>query len=370
MSYGRNSVDRDLAVRELMRPLRQYLDIRGATEVVINEPGRVFVEVGPAWVEHGDANLDMPRLLSLARAVGTYSEQDVDESRPILSATLPSGERVQIVLPPAVPNGSISVSIRIPGAQVMLLDEFEQQGAFGDYVWAEPSGLAEDRHGCEPEDLRLAAELRGRRLKAFLTRAVAARKNIAVVGDTGSGKTTLMKALCLGIDERERLVTIEDVRELRLPNHRNCVHLMYSKGGQGRASVTPSDLIAATMRMKPDRVLLAELRGAEAYDFLKLLTTGHSGSITSFHAESCALARERYVFMCKENTQAATFDDTGLKQLIALTLDVIVHVVAQPVMTDDGGSKRRYVSEVHFDPIAKRVARFGNARVHGKDGHA
>jgi type IV secretion system protein VirB11 len=132
------------------------------------------------------------------------------------------------------------------------------------------------------------------------------------------------------------------------------------------AKVTPSDLIASNMRMKPDRVLLAELRGGEAFDFLKLLTTGHSGSITSYHAESCALAMERYVFMAKEHDQAAIYDAEALKRLVALTIDVIVHVVAQTVFDADGNpaKKERFVAEVHFDPIGKLHARFGNATVH------
>ena len=115
--------------------------------------------------------------------------------------------------------------------------------------------------------------------------------------------------------------------------------------------------------MKPDRVLLAELRGGEAFDFLKLLTTGHSGSITSYHAESCALAAERYVFMCKEHEQAATYDVPTLKRLVALTIDVILHVVAQNHYDEDRRPirKERYVAEVHYDPIAKLVARFGEA---------
>ena len=190
-----------------------------------------------------------------------------------------------------------------------------------------------------------------------------AKKNIAVVGETGSGKTTLMKTLCQSIPTDERLITIEDVRELLLPTHGNRVHLLYSKGGQGVAKVTPSDLIASAMRMKPDRVLLAELRGGEAFDFLKLLTTGHSGSITSYHAESCALASERYVFMCKEHEQAAIYDAATLKRLVSLTIDVIVHVVARNQYDAQGHPthKDRYVAEVQYDPIAKLVARFGAA---------
>jgi type IV secretion system protein VirB11 len=108
--------------------------------------------------------------------------------------------------------------------------------------------------------------------------------------------------------------------------------------------------------------LLAELRGGEAFDFLKLLTTGHSGSITSYHAESCALAAERYVFMSKEHAQAAIYDAAELKRLVTLTIDIIIHVVAKTIYNDAGEAirKERYVSEVSFDPIAKLRSRFGD----------
>ncbi len=137
-----------------------------------------------------------------------------------------------------------------------------------------------------------------------------------------------MKSACQCIPCTERLTTIEDVREIFLPHHPNRVHLLYSRGSQGVATVTPSDLITSNLRMKPDRVLLAELRGAEAYDFFKLLTPGHSGSITTFHAESCALAYERYVFMCKEHSNASVYNAEALKRLVTLTIDIIIHLLA------------------------------------------
>ncbi len=106
----------------------------------------------------------------------------------------------------------------------------------------------------------------------------------------------------------------------------NCVHLLYSKGGRGQARVTPADLIASTMRTRPDCVLLAELRGSEAYDFLKLLTTGHSGSITSYHASNASIAIERFALMAKEHPEAATWDDVALRRLLSMTIDVGAHI--------------------------------------------
>ena len=357
-----NRFGRDTAVRELLRPLAGFLALDGVTEVVVNRPGEVLYEQGASWRREAVADLPVDRLQSLVRAIATYSDQAVGPRSPILSAILPDGQRIQIVVPPAVEPGLVSLSIRLPGEAIRSLDDYARDGAFDRFVWPRSRALAGIRSELSDSDRALIDLLERRDLGAFLQSAVSQRRNIAVVGDTGSGKTTLMKTLCWHIPAAERVITIEDVRELSLPGHDNIVHLLYSKGGQGVSDVTPADLIAACMRMRPDRVLLAELRGSEAFDFLKLLTTGHSGSITSYHAESCALAFERYVLMAKEHKDAAIFDAEGLKRLVRLTLDIIVHVRADVVDGGDGSTfKQRYVSEVHFDPVARRRDAFEDA---------
>ena len=348
-------VDSDMMVRALLKDLKPFLDMEGATEIVINRPGEVFVEIGPLWQSFAAPRLDYALLTGLAKAISVYCDQDISPQNPLLSAILPDRERIQIVVPPAVGPESISFSIRKPGSLIKSLEAFEAEGMFSRFQWMAPSGLKAETSGLNPVDKGLVEALSKRDLKAFFQKAVLHKKNIAVVGETGSGKTTLMKSICQSIPSHERLITIEDVRELVLPSHPNCVHLLYTKGGQGVARITPADLIATTMRMKPDRVLLAELRGSEAFDYLKLLTTGHSGSITSYHAESCALAPDRYVMMCKEHPDAGIFDAASLKRLVTMTIDIVVHVSVELVFDDEGGAVRkdRYISEIGFDPVAK-----------------
>lgn len=353
----------DASVRELLRPLGPYLAMPGVTELVMNRPGEVFTEAGAQWQRHAVPALTLARCHSLATAIATYAGQRIDADTPLLGAQLPGLQRIQLMLPPAVEPGGIAITIRVPDAAVRSFDDYCQQGFFERYVWARPPALAARRADLDPVQLALINCLERGALHEFLMIAVRQKLNMVFVGDTGSGKTSLMKAACRCIPLQERLITIEDVRELFLPDHPNRVHLLYGRQSGGAGVVTAAELIISCMRMRPDRVLLAELRGGEAFDFLKLLTTGHSGSLSSFHAESCALAVDRYVLMCKEHPQAGIYDAAALRRLVALTIDIMVHIKVERIYADDGAPprKQRYVAEVSYDPVAKLQQRFGAA---------
>ncbi|VWB63018.1 type II secretion system protein E [Burkholderia lata] len=350
----------DASVRELMRPFAPLLDDPGVTELVINRPQRVLTESPLGWHGHDCGDLDFDRLMSFAVAVATLTNQEVSTQHPILSALLPGDARIQIVVPPVVPSRTVSVTIRRPSAHEKTLDAYRDEGLFDDTVWHRPDGLDSALPTLRAENRNLIRCLEERDWGAFFDGAVTNKLNIAVVGNTGSGKTSFMKTLCGSIPVTERIVTIEDVRELFIRHIENCVHLLYSKGGHGQARVTPADLIASSMRMRPDRVLLAELRGAEAYDFLKLLTTGHAGSITSYHAPNATVAIERFALMAKEHPEAAAWDDAALKRLLFLTIDVVAHMEARSVLNAMGEQtgKRWCMTEVWFDPVRKARTAF------------
>jgi type IV secretion system protein VirB11 len=364
--YGK-ALESDTVIRSYLAPLKRHMLENNATEIWINKPGELIIQQETGDVTVLEPALDYAALESFAQAIAVYSpqQQTIGSKTPLLSATLPDGERIQIVLPPAVEPGLVSMSIRIPSIGIIPLQKYQDDGAFSKFIWPHPADLASVIGDVMPDDQALVHLLDQGDLKQFIIQAILSKKNIGVIGDTGSGKTTLMKSMCQHIPNDERLITVEDVRELMLPNHPNRVHLLYSKNDQGIAKVTPADLIASLMRMAPKRALLAELRGSEAWDFLKLLTTGHSGSITSWHAESCALGFERFVFMAKENQEAATLARDEIKHLATLTLDVVIHVTREIVFDAEGKRLRyeRYVDEVYFDPWAKLKARFGDKQV-------
>ncbi|WP_321874493.1 P-type DNA transfer ATPase VirB11 [Burkholderia ubonensis] len=347
-----------------MAPLKKFMEMDGVTEVAMNRPGWVHYEQGPVWIETEVPEMDANRCMDFAVAVASFTNQQINKTNPLLDAELPGGERIKIVIPPAAEK--MSITIRVPGPDDRELDQYEPEGAFKRVVWAESSQLDARMGDLLADDRILVGLLREGRHLHFLKKIVEFHKNIAVVGDTGSGKTTLMKAMARLIDPMERILTIEDTRELFLPLHRNQVNLLYSQGGQGIAAITPADLIRTTLRMKPDRVLLAENRGAEAYDLLKLLMTGHKGSMTSYHAESCAVAAERFCLMAREHPQAQAYSDEALKRLVFLTLDVIIHVTARPIFNDHGVrvAKERFVTEIYFDPVHKLGLSYGDARLH------
>jgi type IV secretion system protein VirB11 len=221
---------------------------------------------------------------------------------------------VQIVLPPATWPDQVVMAIRRPSERHWSLDELTRAGLFG--------GTAQGR--AVADGARLAASHAAGNWRDFLSLAVRGRLNIVVAGATGSGKTTLTKAMIREIPLDERLVSIEDAAELVFDRHRNVVRLFYSKDGQGVARVTPRQLLEASLRLRPDRILLAELRGEEAYDFLRSVSSGHPGSITSVHAGSPELALAQLALLVKSSRAGSELGMEDIDRLLRQTIDVIV----------------------------------------------
>ena len=166
------------------------------------------------------------------------------------------------------------------------------------------------------------------------------KKNIVISGGTSTGKTTFTNAMLMSIPNNERLITVEDAREIDLKDHPNRVHLLASKGGQGRANVTTQDLIESCLRMRPDRIIVGELRGSEAFSFLRAINTGHPGSISTLHADTPDMAIEQLKMMVMQ---------AGLGLPPNEIKDYILNVVDIVVQLKRGEKGRRYISEVFFN---------------------
>ena len=315
-SDGREETRR--AVQEQLGSLQDLLDRPDVIEVVINRPGEVWVETRDGWETLAYSTMTFVRLERLAKATAAYAAQAFRDERPILSATLPSGARIQIVGPPATEAGVISVTIRKPSVRTWSLDELQSAGLFD-------GPTRQTKQDDRTSDLRTL--LKSGDTKAFLAAAVKSKKNILISGATGSGKTTLSKALIAEIPETERIITIEDTAELVVPQP-NRVALFYPKDGPkdatGRARIGPKDLLESALRMRPDRILLQELRDGSAFYYLRNVNSGHPGSITTVHANSCALAVEQLTLLVKESDGGRDLTRTDIRELVHATVDVII----------------------------------------------
>lgn len=304
------------ALEHYLAPLRPYLADPEVTELCINRPGEAFIERRAGWSRERLPFASHEWCQHFARLVAASTHQRVNAEAPLLSAALPSGERLQVVLPPACQAGTVAITIRRPSERVWGLSELAHGGLF--------HRCAVAGQGLDATDQALGALLGRGQWEAFLRAAVCARKNIIVSGATGSGKTTLTKALVREIPAEERLITLEDAAELNLEGHANVVRLFYSKDGQGLARVTPKQLLEACLRMRPDRILLAELRSDEAYYYLRNVNSGHPGSITSVHASSALLAFEQLTLLVKESPGGRDLSREDIRALLMQLVDVVV----------------------------------------------
>jgi type IV secretion system protein VirB11 len=325
------------ALDVILGPLKPYLDDPRITELCINRPHALFLETGLGWIEENVRALDLRWCQSFAKLVANATRQRVDETAPLLSASLPSGERVQVVYPPATTLGTVAISIRRPSREAWTVAELARRGIFRPL--ARPQTAGDVR-------CRLSARLAAADYEGFMREAVATRQNILVSGPTGSGKTTWTKALIREIPREERLITIEDAAELTLDRHPNHVRLFYSKDDQGQARITPKQLLESCLRMRPDRILLAELRAEEAFDYLRNVNSGHPGSITSVHAGSCALAFEQLVLLVKQSAAGRELARRDIKQLLVRLIDVVIQFGVI-----DG---QRVIQEIWYGPARRR----------------
>ncbi|HEX3602591.1 MAG TPA: P-type DNA transfer ATPase VirB11 [Steroidobacteraceae bacterium] len=320
-----------------LRALRPFLG-GDVMELCINRPHEAFLETPAGWRREELPFADFDWCHRLAKLIANFTQQRIDSVSPLLSASLPTGERVQIVIPPATGAGCVAIAIRRPAAQVWSIEELASRGIFRR---AQPADRRLD--ATEQELKRLLA---GSDFEAFMRLAVRSRKNIVVSGPTGSGKTTWTKALIREIPSDERLVTIEDAQELVLDRHPNHVRLFYSKDDQGAARVTPKQLLESCLRMKPDRILLAELRAEEAFDYLRNVNSGHPGSITSVHATSAELAFEQLVLLVKQNPGGRELARSDIKSLLYLLVDIVIQFGVE--------RHERFIKEIWFEPERKR----------------
>lgn len=302
-------------LRSFLAPLADALAREDVTDIFINRPGELWLETQGGGLEREDRpGLDEVTLARLARQLAALTHQGISREHPLLSATLPDGSRIQIVSPPAT-RGPLVLAIRKHVAPKMALADYLTSGAFANASFAPLRPLGQSRGSVDLADPAHAADL--------LAKAVRDRKNILVSGGTSTGKTTFLNALMAEVPRDERLIIIEDTPELSAP-HDNQVGLIAVRGGMGEAKVTADDLVGASLRMRPDRIILGELRGVEALAFLRAVNSGHPGSMTTIHADSPEAAVDQLALLVLQaGTKLARAD---VREYVSQTIDVYIQL--------------------------------------------
>ncbi len=307
-------IEAGVYLRTYLQPFAGWLGQPDVTELLVNRPGELWVErAGGRAMERIEAPEINEMLLSrLATQIARFSHQGINRENPLLGATLPSGERVQMVSPPAT-RRYWALAIRRHVTIDVTLDSFKHgRVATG---------------GAQSLDARLAETDPA----AFLREAVRLRKTILISGGTSSGKTTFLNALLKEVPADERIIAVEDAAEVLLTQP-NAVGLVAVKGALGQAQVDVNDLLQASLRLRPDRIIVGEVRGPEAVTFLRAINTGHPGSFTTVHANTPDGALEQLALMVMQ---------AGLPMSRRDTIDYVASLVDVVVQLKREGGERR-----------------------------
>lgn len=294
---------------QFFAPIRPYLDDASVSEIMINGPEQIFIE-RKGRLELTNARFDSREaLMAVLRNAAQFVGKHVDEQRPILEGRLPDGSRIEAVLPPAAPEGPF-VSIRRFFKETLTVDRLIGFGA-----------LTPDA-------------------AAALQALVISKLNVVVAGGTGSGKTSMLNALSAYIPEGERVIVIEDSKEVQLQR----LHVLQLEArppdARGQGAVTIRDLFRATLRMRPDRLVVGEVRGGEALDIVQAMTSGHGGCLTTLHATFPRDTLSRLETMCM-------MSDVDMP-LLAMRIQIAsgINIIVQVARLQDGSRKITHITEV------------------------
>ncbi|MGA8224556.1 MAG: ATPase, T2SS/T4P/T4SS family [Candidatus Acidiferrales bacterium] len=297
-----------------LKPIEHLILDDSISEVMVNGPDRVFIEKSGLLQQVPGVSLGEKSLMVAVKNIARRLGDDISESKPILDSRLPDGSRVAAVIPPCSLSG-VTLTIRKFNTRHFEMDDLIRAGTL---------------------DNKLAD-----RLKEY----VLVRKNILISGGTGTGKTTILNILGKFILQVDRVLLIEDTAEIQLAQP-NLVRFEARQAQNGLPAVAIRDLLKAALRHRPDRIILGEIRGGEAFDLLQLLNTGHSGTLSTIHANSAKQGLARFTSCVLQSGVDLPY--RAIKTNIADSLNVVVQVERRP--------GRRYISEVleinSYDPDA------------------
>jgi len=287
-----------------LRPIEHLIRDDSVSEIMVNGASRVFIERDGVLEQVPDLTLSEKSLMVAVKNIARRLGDDISEQKPILDSRLPDGSRVAAVIPPCSIHG-VTLSIRKFNSRHFTIEDLERIGSL------EPSLV--------------------RQLQTY----VETRRNILISGGTGTGKTTLLNALGRFIPGDDRILLIEDTSEIQLEKP-NLVRFEARQAQPELTAVTIRDLLKASLRHRPDRIILGEIRGGEAFDLLQLLNTGHSGTLSTVHASSAAQALSRFTSCVLQSGVELPY--RAIKNNIADSLNILIQLERRP--------GKRFVSEV------------------------
>jgi pilus assembly protein CpaF len=297
-----------------LRPIEHLIMDDTISEIMVNGADRIFIERAGVLQEVLDLKLSEKSLMVAVKNIARRLGDDISEQKPILDSRLPDGSRVAAVIPPCSIHG-VTLTIRKFNSRHFTMEDLVRHGSFD--------------------------EAQALRLKTY----VEDRQNILISGGTGTGKTTLLNALGKLISDDDRILLIEDTSEIQLEKP-NLVRFEARQAQPGLPTVAIRDLLKASLRHRPDRIILGEIRGGEAFDLLQLLNTGHSGTLSTVHASSAQQAIARFTSCVLQSGIELPY--RAVKSNIGDSLNIIVQLERRP--------GRRFISEVleinRYDPAA------------------
>lgn len=279
-----------------LRPIQQLILDPDISEIMVNGPDRIFIEKAGYLQSVPGVKLTHESLMVAVKNIARRLGDDISEAKPILDSRLPDGSRVAAVIPPCSIHG-VALTIRKFNSHKFKLADLIRAGT-------------------------LTADLASK-----LEEYVAQRKNILICGGTGSGKTTLLNILTDSIPDHERIVLIEDTAEIQIQKE-NVLRFEARREQNGLPAVTIRDLLKATLRHRPDRIILGEIRGGEAFDLLQLLNTGHGGTISTVHANSAAQSVSRFTTCVLQSGIELPY--RAIKANVAESLNVLIQMDRRP----------------------------------------
>lgn len=296
------------SLAEFLKPVAKLLADASVTEIMINGPSEIFIEI-KGKIHKSDCKFENePSLLAAVRNISQFVGKPISEREPVMDARLPDGSRICAVIPPCAKNGTTMAIRKFSKEKLGLKDLINFSAMSAD-------------------------------MARFLDLCVILKRNILVSGGTGSGKTTLLNVLGSRIPGNERLLIIEDTSELQIKSNHVVRFETKHKDWEGKGEVTIRDLVKASLRLRPDRVIVGEVRGAEALDLVQAMNTGHDGSMGTLHANNPFQAMNRLETLCM-------IADVGVpSHVIRAQVADAIHIVVQANRLRDGSRKITAVSE-------------------------